>query len=234
MKSLQDILKECDLVTPGNTMGMGNPMPPTDNAPGSEPICSDCKKGKKKKKVKESLLDTGNDIEKFDEGLIRHWINIHAQEDAANIQINDDLTLNTRFATIFLEENEQIPEYIRFKQAHSLAIWGEIAGDPIKIHKDLLPSSMKRFNINAGGVEFDNKLKSSIDELTIAHARSIILSKKMTIGGKLNLSNCDKLENLENIQGIKYINIPNAYAAKLFRKTYNYKGDLSMNGFGPY
>lgn len=184
--------------------------------------------------VKESLFDTGNDIEKFDEGLIRHWINIHAQEDTANIQINDDLTLNTRFATIFLEENEQIPEYIRFKQAYSLVIWGEIAGDPIKIHKGLLPSSMKRFNINAGGVEFDDNLKLDVGELTISHARSVILSKKMTVGGKLNLTNCDKLEKLENIQGVKYIDIPDIYAAKLFRKTYNYKGELCMNGFGPY
>lgn len=234
MKSLQDILKECDLATPGNTIGMGNPMSPTNNTPGSEPICPDCKKGKKKKKVKESLLDVNDNIEKFDETIIRVWLDTHAQEDAPNIQINDDLTLNAKFATIFLGENEQIPEFIRFKQAHHLFIYGEIAGDPIKIHEDLLPSSMRKFDINAGGVEFDNKLKSSIDELTISHARSIILSKKMTVRGKLNLSNCDKLENLENIQGVKYINIPNAYAAKLFRKTYNYKGNLCMNGFGPY
>ena len=184
--------------------------------------------------VKESLLDTGNDIEKFDEGLIRHWINIHAQEDAKSIQINDDLTLNAGYAAIFLDENEQIPEYIRFKKCLSMNIYGEMAGDPIKIHKDLLPPTMKRLSINAVGVEFDNKLKSDVNELTINRARSVILSKKMTVSGKLNLSNCDKLENLENIQGVKYINIPNAYAAKLFRKTYNYKGDLSMNGFGPY
>ena len=79
-----------------------------------------------------------------------------------------------------------------------------------------------------------NKLKSSIDELTINNAQSVILSKKMTVGGKLNLTNCDKLEKLENIQNVKYVNIPNAYAAKVFRKEYNYKGELSMNGFGPY
>ena len=115
-----------------------------------------------------------------------------------------------------------------------MIIYGEMTGDPLKIHKDLLPPTMKRLSINAGGVEFDNKLKLDIGELSISHARTVILSKKMTVSGKLNLTNCDKLEKLENIQGVKYINIPNIYAAKLFRKTYNYKGNLCMNGFGPY
>ena len=185
--------------------------------------------------VKEAFFD--DHLEGKDapvKAAIEDWLNIHAREDVSDIQINDDLTLNAGFITIFLEENEQIPEYIRFKQARNLAIYGEIVGDPIKIHKDLLPPNMKKFDINAGGVEFDDKLKSDISELSISHARTVILSKKMTVSGKLNLTNCDKLEKLENIQGVKYINIPNIYAAKLFRKAYNYKGDLCMNGFGPY
>ena len=185
--------------------------------------------------VKEAFFDDHlSDDNASLKAAIEGWINIHAQEDAPNIQINNDLTLNAKFVTIFLDENEQIPEYIRFKQCHSLAIYGEIAGDPVKIHKDLLPSSMRRFNINAGGVEFDDKLKIDISELSISYARTVILSKKMTVSGKLNLTNCDELEKLENIQGVKYLNIPNAYAAKVFRKEYNYKGELSMNGFGPY
>lgn len=185
--------------------------------------------------VKEAFFD--DHLEDKDapvKAAIEGWINKHAQEDAPNIKINDDLTLDAKFVTIFLEENEQIPEYIRFKQARHLDIYGEIAGDPIKIHKDLLPPTMKNLSINAGGVEFDDKLKLDVNELTIYHARSIILSKKMTVSGKLNLTNCDGLEKLENIQGVKCVNIPNAYAAKIFRKAYNYKGDLCMNGFGPY
>lgn len=181
--------------------------------------------------VKEAFFDDNDAPVK---AAIEDWINKHAQEDAKLIQINDDLTLNAEYVCIFLDENEQIPEYIRFKQARNLAIYGEIVGDPIKIHKDLLPPNMKRFDINAGGVEFDDKLKLDIGELSISHARTVILSKKMTVSGKLNLTNCEKLEKLENIQGVKYVNIPNAYAAKIFRKTYNYKGNLCMNGFGPY
>lgn len=185
--------------------------------------------------VKEAFFDDDlKDDNVTLKAAIEGWINKHAEEDAPSIQINDDFTLNAGYVTIFLEKNEQIPEYIRFKKSPSLFIYGEIAGDPIKIHKDLLPPTMKRLGINAGGVEFDDKLKLDVGELTISYARSVILSKKMTVSGKLNLTNCDQLEKLENIQGVKYINIPNAYAAKLFRKTYNYKGDLCMNGFGPY
>ena len=64
MKSINDILQEMDggiMTTPGNTTGMGNPMPPTNEAPGTEPITSIGKitgeKGvrKKKKKIIESL-----------------------------------------------------------------------------------------------------------------------------------------------------------------------------------
>lgn len=47
-------------VTPGNTMGMGNPLPAGEEHTGSEPICPSCKKAKakkQKKEVKESILD---------------------------------------------------------------------------------------------------------------------------------------------------------------------------------
>lgn len=52
MKSLYNFLKEDGAVaTPCNTVGMGNPMLPTDSSVGSEPlITAKCKKEKKNKK----------------------------------------------------------------------------------------------------------------------------------------------------------------------------------------
>ena len=56
------------MATPGNTMGMGNPMPAGDGSLGSEPIypigskTAKCKKEKHKKKLKESLLDIDDTI----------------------------------------------------------------------------------------------------------------------------------------------------------------------------
>ena len=50
MKSLYEyLLKECDgCTTPGNTLGMGNPMVPTAEEPGSEPVIPTHPKKKKK------------------------------------------------------------------------------------------------------------------------------------------------------------------------------------------
>lgn len=56
MKTLYEIYEECTGITatPGNTCGMGNPMPPTDTEPGSEPIIVKSKtKNKTIKKKKE-------------------------------------------------------------------------------------------------------------------------------------------------------------------------------------
>lgn len=54
-------LYECDgaiASTPGNTLGMGNPMAPTATEPGTEPIIPKHPRNKKKRKsLKESLLD---------------------------------------------------------------------------------------------------------------------------------------------------------------------------------
>ena len=52
MKSLYEyLLKECDgCATHGNTLGMGNPMVPTAEEPGSEPMIPTHPRKKKSKK----------------------------------------------------------------------------------------------------------------------------------------------------------------------------------------
>ena len=61
-------LYECDGATPGNTLGMGNPMIPTATEPGTEPILPKHPRNKKDKKkiknLKESLLDDFDKIER--------------------------------------------------------------------------------------------------------------------------------------------------------------------------
>jgi hypothetical protein len=83
MKSIIDFY-ECGLnATPTNTMGMGNPMPATENTPGSEPLvpAKKCKKAKcKKEKIDEaSILDIegnmqiGDDFLKFAEYFVNSY-----------------------------------------------------------------------------------------------------------------------------------------------------------------
>lgn len=56
MKRLFDYLKECDgMATPGNTVGMGNPMPPSGDNVGSEPLVPVAKAKKEKLKKKRKI-----------------------------------------------------------------------------------------------------------------------------------------------------------------------------------
>lgn len=79
MKNIIDFY-ECGLnATPANTMGMGNPMPATENTPGSEPLTPSkkCKKAKcKKEKIDEaSLLDIEGTIAEGDDIVeFSHWL----------------------------------------------------------------------------------------------------------------------------------------------------------------
>ena len=65
MKNLYDIYEDGEGIgaiasTPANTVGMGNPMLPTAEEPGTEPltgVTGKCKCKKKKKQVKEGILD---------------------------------------------------------------------------------------------------------------------------------------------------------------------------------
>lgn len=70
MKNLYDIYEDGAITsTPGNTVGMGNPMLPTAEEPGTEPlVTAKCKKDKKKcKKIKEGILDNiDNTIDNLD------------------------------------------------------------------------------------------------------------------------------------------------------------------------
>ena len=85
MKNIIDFY-ECGLnATPANTMGTGNPMPATDNTPGSEPLVptKKCKKAKcKKEKIDEaSILDIEGSIVEGDEIIkFAQWIIKYAKE----------------------------------------------------------------------------------------------------------------------------------------------------------
>ena len=62
MKNLYDIYEDGITATPANTVGMGNPMLPTAEEPGTEPLTPTAKPKKKKKQVKEGILDNIEDI----------------------------------------------------------------------------------------------------------------------------------------------------------------------------
>ncbi len=65
------------MATPSNTMGMGNPMPPTDTTLGSEPlVTAKCKKEKckKPKKIREGLLDRVKNKDVNHDALVKEFL----------------------------------------------------------------------------------------------------------------------------------------------------------------
>ena len=65
MKNLYDLYEDglsTIAATPANTIGMGNPMLPTTEEPGTEPLTPTAKPKKKKKHVKEGILDNMDDV----------------------------------------------------------------------------------------------------------------------------------------------------------------------------
>lgn len=89
------------VATPGNTMGMGNPMAPTDTAPGSEPIIVGPRKKRKNTKnkicpkIKESLLDDDDDFygANSDKKIIDGWIHDNYGV-TGKLTISDDFVVN--------------------------------------------------------------------------------------------------------------------------------------------
>ena len=96
MKSILDFY-ECGLnATPANTMGMGNPMPATENTSGSEPLvpANKCKKAKcKKEKIDEaSLLDIEGSIKYGDNAVcIIDYVNFLAKSNTHEPYTENDI-----------------------------------------------------------------------------------------------------------------------------------------------
>lgn len=122
MKNLYDIYENDIASTPANTVGIGNPMLPTAEEPGTEPLCTaKCKKEKKKKSVKEgilddmdSVLDSGGVLVEFSNWFVEGFSNEYKlkpqdKEDCLNALLHG-LTLKNKNTVVINED--KIDEYL--------------------------------------------------------------------------------------------------------------------------
>lgn len=122
MKHIIDILNEMDGgSTPLNTVGMGDPMVPTEDHPGSEPIQP--VKKKSKKKIKESILDDTDTIMSKGEGAAAiQWVKDNSFKwDPAlddQIYIKDGLIYMDNL--IRLKITKDMPDYVQFGEVHTI------------------------------------------------------------------------------------------------------------------
>ena len=103
MKNIIDIYDDVSVTAgPGNTLGLGNPMAPTDTEAGSEPLTpckkKECKGKKKAKKIIEAsilgdiedTIQAGDDIVEFAQWFIEATIEGFSLTDGAKLKIDFD------------------------------------------------------------------------------------------------------------------------------------------------
>ncbi len=241
MKHLIDYIEECGegCSTPGNTMGMGNPMPPTEEAPGSEPLCGKCKKEKKKKKVTESILDTDNSEKNLDANIIMSWLKKAAGDAQVEkcISLNDDLSISIK-SRLGIDLEEPIPDYIRIKEIDGrgiLAIEADKNMQDLIIPENFLPKEFADLTIYHynGAVIFKSR-NLKLERFTAYGDMTSIEFPSIFKCDDLNLSSCEHLADVKNISTVKQANFPTSMGANLIRKYMKFKGQIKMNGFGPY
>ena len=254
MRDLYDIYEDgvaCS--TPGNTTGMGNPMPPTDGEVGSEPMCGKgkCKKEKKKKKVEESILDkTSKRVKEIDfKKDIAWWFatnqNVNSKEKTEEIaaiyetQIVDngdgtydiDTSLNTqkRWGLDLIQiPKEGIPDWFKIRNVHLDFSKADITS----LTGDLRNLDWRFFNGKTKDGDLDIKFWTSDVNITLGPVRCgdirIVSNRASSLDfdPKTIASSVD----IKNCEELEYVsNIPkNAVSVSLPRKVVNeypkYKG----------
>ena len=185
MKSILDFY-ECGLnATPANTMGMGNPMPATENTPGSEPLVPSkkCKKAKyEKEKIDEaSILDI--------EGTIKDGDNV--------VYIIDYIKFLAESKRLERYDESDINDVINYCLKYNVLVCnkpGEIVCDYSNLEKGARDDRMSFFKsyslvCAASGIEIDTKLLTkSIKKITFKNFKTEIC---LDLFGNNDLSGVD-------------------------------------------
>lgn len=253
MKNLIDYIEECGegCATPGNTMGMGNPMAPgapgtpgMPGEPGTEPIgaIAGPKKEKKntskrKKKVNEGILDVEKNEGGMDKLVVIEWLKkVGGEGQATKATVNDDFSISMSYGFYMdLPKGETIPGFIKFKELRKLDI--ECEGDLV-IPDGFLPDVMHKLDISnyhgSTTIKFETK-SLDVEMLKIGgKITKVELPKKLQCKF-LDVSQCNELRDVKNLSnGVVKANFPTEVAAALLRKHFGFKGELLVNGFGPY
>lgn len=200
MKNLYDIYEDSPITsTPGNTIGMGNPMLPTAEEPGTEPlITAKCKKDKKKcKKIKEGILDniddTINNIDNNDLAVLNFINYLIANKNSKYIKWEDDELKRFYLQKISSDKKGTIIiDYTVNK-----TFWEASALSYIPITKDIPVNNIKFINCGKDTIV----VKPFIADISKFNIE--IYNKDNKIGsGRLTLS-CEDL-NFESIKLCKF------------------------------
>lgn len=190
--------------------------------------------------LNESILD--KDLEdKADEQIIRNWIIKQCGENAGKAMSfdKDGGIVFPKAAWVRFSIKDEIPEFIKIASCSEIDIIFMKDGDVV-IPEGFLPKSLNRLELRVSSdVESTldlqtNTLNTKNFVLSGAVTR-LILPKKFTCD-ELDVSSTERLIDIENINTskIKKANFPSKLGANLIRKHLKFRGEIKINGFGPY
>lgn len=218
MKHIIDFYENEIVATPANTSGMGNPMPATDNAAGSEPLVGKrCKKAKcKKEKISEaSILDIDGTLAETDAAIcIAEYVKFLAEskrlEKHPDVEINDIIRYCVKYKVLTSNKpGEIVCNYDALaagarddRKSFALSYSLVCSSSGIDMNTNNFPKSIKKLTFENFGTEvcldfYGNNDLSHVDlEFVEGHIKIMPMTDDAIV--KLGKVNCNTLYIRDN------------------------------------
>ena len=185
-------------------------------------------------RANESLLDAPDDTN-MDKNMVKSWLKQHTDCD---FNVDDNLNVSVRNFHMWLNDGESIPECIVWEKTNNFSLHIGLEQKVDKLVLSNLPPVMGGFIIVCNKVEtlvIDCPHLSSIDSMDVNSnsLKEIILPKGIKVKN-MNLLSVPELENIENVEKVKLIDLSMSTGCRFARKSIKFPGKITVNGFGPY
>lgn len=190
--------------------------------------------------LNESILDD-NLGDKADEQIIRNWIIKQCGEHAGKAMSfdKDGGIVFPKAAWVRFGIKDEIPKFIKITSCSEINIIFMNDGDAV-IPEGFLPKSLDRLEVRLYSdteptLDLQTNTLNTNNFVLSGPVARLILPKKFTCG-ELDVSSAERLTDIENINTskIKKVNFSNRFGANLIRKYLKIRGEIKLNGFGPY
>lgn len=187
--------------------------------------------------LNESILDKdlGN---KADEQIIRNWIIKQCGENAGKAMSfdKDGRIVFPKGVWVRFSIDGEIPKFIKIASCDEMTIRLTM-NDNVVIPDGFLPETLNELEIGffPGPGVLDFKTDSlNVSKFTVRGSVSELILPKKFVCNEFNVSDVEDLVDIKNMSRIKKANFPSKLGANLIRKHLKFRGEIKINGFGPY
>jgi hypothetical protein len=185
-------------------------------------------------RANESLLDAPDDTN-MDKNMVISWLKQHTDCD---FNVDDNLNVRVRNFHMWLNDGESIPACIVWEKTNNFSLHIGLKQNVDKLVLSNLPPVMGGFIISCNKVKnlvIDCPHLSSIDSMEVESKtlKELTLPKGIKVKN-LNVMSVPELENIENAEKVKLIELSMSTGCRFARKAIKFSGKITVNGFGPY